>query len=82
MCKKADTQRNKLVVAYNLIKYFQPFQDPQLFEMKMNLSSPKGLKVFMKKAQNHSALLNKRVQTDLKKAELDLQTEEKKIAEF
>lgn len=82
MCKRADTQRNKLVAAYNLIRYFQPFHDTQLFEIKMNLSTPKGIKVFIKKAQNHSALLNKRVQAELKKAEADLQAEDKKIADF
>lgn len=50
--------------------------------MKLNLSSPKGLKHFYKKAQNHAALLNKKVQNDLKKAEGELLAEQKKLEEL
>jgi uncharacterized membrane protein len=69
ICRKEKIAQNKLVVASKLINYFQPFHDPELLEMKLNLSSPKGLKHFYKKAQSHSALLNKKVQSELKKAE-------------
>ena len=34
-----------------------------MLEMKLNLSSPKGIKNFYKKAQSHSALLNKKAQS-------------------
>jgi hypothetical protein len=67
MIRKVASQRQKLTGALNLMKYFKPFHDPEFFEMKMNLSSPKGLRVFFNKSQNHSALLNKRIQNDLKK---------------
>ena len=62
ICKKEKIAKNKLNAAAKLIKYFKPFHDPELFQMKVNLSSPKGLRVFFKKAQNHSALINKKVQ--------------------
>ena len=67
--RREKNTRSKLASADRLIKYFQPFKDPEFFEMKVNLSSPKGLKNFMKKAQNHSALLKQKVQGELKKAE-------------
>ena len=50
--------------------------------MKVNLSSAKGLRVFFKKGQSHSALLNKKVQAELKKVEGELVAEQKKLDEL
>ena len=80
--RRERNARNKLVSANKLIRYFQPFHNPELFEMKVNLSSPKGLKTFMRKAQNHSALLNQKVQGELKKAEQDLLSEQKRLEDL
>ena len=79
ICKREKNAQSKLISALKLIKYFQPFHDSQLLEMKLNLSSPKGLRQFIKKAQNHSALLSKKVQGELAKAEGELITEQKTL---
>lgn len=47
--------------ASSLIRYFGPFHDSELFRIKMHLSTEKGLRRFFKRAQDHSALLNKGV---------------------
>ena len=80
--RREKNARSKLISANRLIKYLQPFHDSELFEMKVNLSSPKGLKNFMRKAQNHSALLNQKVQGELKKAEQELLSEQRKLEDL
>ena len=67
-----NSLRNKLGVVLNLIKYFKCFHDSELFDIKLNLSTPKGLRAFFKKLNNHSSLLNKKMQGDLKKIEGEL----------
>jgi hypothetical protein len=68
--------------AYNLIRYFGPFHDFELYRIKMHLSTEKGLRRFFKRAQGHSALLNKGVHVLLKKIENQFLIEEKKLREL
>jgi hypothetical protein len=82
LCRRESNSRGKLQTALRLISYFKAYQDPQLLEIKLNLSSPKGLRTFLRKAESHSALLNRKVLGELRKVEGELLAEQKQLDEL